>query len=345
MKLLMHTCCAPCSVYCIDSLRKEEIEPTVYWYNPNIHPYMEYKARRDCLKEYTASIGVNAIFEEDYGLDEFCKNVIGDLKNRCVNYCYRVRIEQTAKYAKENGYDCFTTTLLVSPYQKHEELKKVCEEIAEKYGLKFLYRDFRVGFREGQAKAREIGLYMQKYCGCIFSEEIRYYNRNQAKPDIPMDLKTVKEEKPQVKKIENKEAYMDMLLEADPSKASIMKYLNDSDVYGLQLNDEIISLAVILHIDNKTLELKNLVTKKEYRNKGYAKRLLKHLCGNYKQKYSKMIVGTTENNIPFYVKQGFDKYEKTLKNYFIDNYDEEIKDGNLISTDMIYYAKDLKKKM
>ncbi len=345
MKLLMHTCCAPCSVYCIDSLRKEEIEPTVYWYNPNIHPYMEYKARRDCLKEYTASIGVNAIFEEDYGLDEFCKNVIGDLKNRCVNYCYRVRIEQTAKYAKENGYDCFTTTLLVSPYQKHEELKKVCEEIAEKYGLKFLYRDFRVGFREGQAKAREIGLYMQKYCGCIFSEEIRYYNRNQAKPDIPMDLKTVKEEKPQVKKIENKEAYMDMLLEADPSKASIMKYLNDSDVYGLQLNDEIISLAVILHIDNKTLELKNLVTKKEYRNKGYAKRLLRHLCGNYKQKYDKMIVGTTENNIPFYVKQGFDKYEKTLKNYFIDNYDEEIKDGNLISTDMIYYAKDLKKKM
>ena len=344
MKLLMHTCCAPCSVYCIDSLRKEEIEPTVYWYNPNIHPYMEYKARRDCLKEYTASIGVNAIFEEDYGLDEFCKNVIGDLKNRCVNYCYRVRIEQTAKYAKENGYDCFTTTLLVSPYQKHEELKKVCEEIAEKYGLKFLYRDFRVGFREGQAKAREIGLYMQKYCGCIFSEEIRYYNRNQAKPDIPMDLKTIKEEKPQVKKIENKEAYMDMLLEADPSKASIMKYLNDSDVYGLKLNDEIISLAVILHIDNKTLELKNLVTKKEYRNKGYAKRLLRHLCGNYKQKYDKMIVGTTENNIPFYVKQGFDKYEKTLKNYFIDNYDEEIKDGELVCTDLIYYSKDLKKK-
>ena len=344
MKILMHTCCAPCSVYCIDSLRKEGIEPTVYWYNPNIHPYMEYKARRDCLKEYTASIGVKAIFEENYGLDEFCKNVICDLKNRCVNYCYRVRIEQTAKYAKENGYDTITTTLLVSPYQKHEELKAVCEEIATKYGLKFLYRDFRVGFREGQAKAREIGLYMQKYCGCIFSEEIRYYNRNQAKPDIPMNLKDIKEEKPQVKRIENKEDYIDMLLEADPSKDSIMKYLNDSDVYGLKLNDEIISLAVILHIDNKTLELKNLVTKKEYRNKGYAKRLLKHLCGNYKQKYDKMIVGTTENNIPFYVKQGFDKYEKTIKNYFIDNYDEEIKDGELICTDMIYYSKDLKKK-
>ena len=177
MKLLMHTCCAPCSVYCIDSLRNEGIEPTVYWYNPNIHPYMEYKARRDCLKEYTASIGVKAIFEENYGLDEFCKNVICDLKNICVNYCYRVRIEQTAKYAKENGYDTITTTLLVSPYQKHDKLKIVCEEIAKKYGLTFLYRDFRIGFREGQAKARELLLYMQKYCGCIFSEEDRYYNR------------------------------------------------------------------------------------------------------------------------------------------------------------------------
>ena len=175
-------------------------------------------------------------------------------------------------------------------------------------------------------------------------EEDRYYNPNKEKRDIPTDLKIDKEEKPQVKRIANKEDYIDMLLEADPSKTSIMKYLNDSDVYGLKLNDEIISLAVILHIDNKTLELKNLVTKKEYRNKGYAKRLLKHLCGNYKQKYDKMIVGTTENNIPFYVKQGFDKYEKTIKNYFIDNYDEEIKDGELICTDMIYYSKDLKKK-
>ena len=168
MKLLMHTCCAPCSVYCIDSLRSEGIEPTVYWYNPNIHPYTEYKARRDCLKEYTASINVNAIFEEDYGLKNFCKNVIGNLETRCTDYCYLVRLEQTAKYAKEHGYDTITTTLLVSPYQKHDELKKIAEQVAKKYGLNFLYRDFRVGFREGQEKAREIGLYMQKYCRLYF---------------------------------------------------------------------------------------------------------------------------------------------------------------------------------
>lgn len=174
MKLLMHTCCAPCSVYCIDELRNENIEPTVFWYNPNIHPYTEYKARRDCLKEYTKSIRIEAIFEEEYGLDEFCKNVIGDLPNRCTNYCYKIRLEKTVKYAKENGYDAFTSTLFVSPYQNHEALKKICEELARKYNIEFLYRDFRIGFRQGQKKARELGLYMQKYCGCIFSEEERY---------------------------------------------------------------------------------------------------------------------------------------------------------------------------
>lgn len=174
MKLLLHTCCAPCSVYCIDELRKENMEPTIYWYNPNIHPYQEYKARRDCLKEYTRIIDAEAIFEEDYGLREFCRNVVEDLQNRCKNYCYKIRLEQTAKYAKKNGYDAFSTTLLVSPYQNHEELKRLGEELAKKYEIEFVYRDFRVGFREGQAKARELGLYMQKYCGCIFSEEDRY---------------------------------------------------------------------------------------------------------------------------------------------------------------------------
>lgn len=343
MKLLMHTCCAPCSVYCIDSLRNEGIEPTVYWYNPNIHPYIEYKTRRDTLKEYTNSINIKAIFEEDYGLDEFCKNVIGDLKNRCQNYCYRVRLEKTAQYAKENGYDTISTTLLVSPYQKHEILKAQGEEIAKKYGLNFLYRDFRVGFREGQAKARELGLYMQKYCGCIFSEESRYNNPNPPKPELPEGLEYPSRRTVCVKKIENKEDYIDLLLDADPSKVSIDKYLGDSDVYGLQVDENIVSLAVILPISKNTLELKNLVTKKEYRGKGYSKKLLKSLCGNYKQKYNKMLVGTSENNIPFYVKQGFDKYEKTIKNYFVDNYAEEIWDGDLHCIDMYYYSKDLKK--
>lgn len=174
MNLLMHTCCAPCSVYCIDTLRDEGIEPTLYWYNPNIHPFKEYEARLNTLREYSKMIDINLIEEDVYGLREFCKNVIGDLDNRCVNYCYRVRLEQTVKYAKENGFDSFTTTLLVSPYQKHDEIIKICKELSKKYEIEFVYRDFRVGFRQGQAKARELGLYMQKYCGCVFSEEERY---------------------------------------------------------------------------------------------------------------------------------------------------------------------------
>ena len=345
MKLLMHTCCAPCSVYCIDELRSEEIEPTVYWFNPNIHPYMEYKSRRDCLKEYTKSINVNAIFEEDYGLKEFCKNTINNLETRCQEYCYPVRLEQTAKFAKENGYDTITTTLLVSPYQKHDIIHELGDKIAKQYDLQFLYRDFRVGFREGQAKAREIGLYMQKYCGCIFSEESRYLNYNLAKPKLPEGFEflpvnhsiNIRKEK------DNKEQYLELLLEADPSKEMINKYLADGELFVLTYKDEPVCIAVVMKIDNDIVELKNIITKEKHRGNGYAKKMIKYLVDNYKTRYKKMIVGTTQNNIPFYVKQGFDKYEKTIKNFFTDNYDEEIKDGGLICTDLIYYSKNLKK--
>ena len=174
MKLLLHTCCAPCSVYVIKYLRNNKIEPTVYWYNPNIHPYTEYKNRKETLEKYAEMINVKAIFNDEYGLKEFTKNVANDIENRCVNYCYRTRLENTVKYAKENGYDTFSTTLLVSIYQKHDDIKKLAEELAKEYGIKFLYHDFREGYREGQAEAKKLGLYMQKYCGCIYSEGERY---------------------------------------------------------------------------------------------------------------------------------------------------------------------------
>ena len=345
MKLLMHVCCAPCSVYCIDSLRKEGIEPTLFWYNPNIHPYKEYETRRNCLKEYADKVNIKSIIEDEYGLDEFCKNVAGSLNTRCVEYCYKIRLKKSFEYARDHGFDAVTTTLLYSIYQKHDFIKLYGQKLAKEYGIEFLYRDFRVGFWKGHEKAIQLGLYMQKYCGCVFSEEDRYNNRNTTKPSIPNGYEIPRKPRMQVKKIENKEDYIDLLLEADPSKDMIHKYLNDSDVYALKKGDELISIAVILPISRKTLELKNIVTKESYRNKGYAKTLLKSLCGNYKQKYDRMLIGTTENNIPFFVKQGFDKYEKTVKNFFIDNYKEEITDGNLTCTDLIYYSKDLKKKV
>ena len=344
MKLLLHTCCAPCSVYCIKSLRKEGIEPVVYWFNPNIHPYIEYKTRRDTLKEYTKSIGINAIFDENYGLREFCKNVVDDLENRCVKYCYRVRLEQTAKYAKENGYDTFSTTLLISPYQNHEALKKIGEEMAEKYGLTFLYRDFRPGFKEGQTEARELGLYMQKYCGCIFSEEEMVLPHTNERLKLPEGFEFLPVERSIVikKERENKEQYMNLLLEANSSEKLIRQYLVDGDLFTLTYKNEVACVAVVTKVDNDTCELKDIATEEKYRGKGYAKKMIKYLCDNYKQKYNKMLIGTTENNIPFYVKQGFDKYEKTIKNFFVDNYDEKIWDGDLYCTDMYYYSKNLK---
>ena len=173
MKLLLHICCAPCSVMCIEKLREQNIDITGFWYNPNIHPYIEYKNRRDCLKEYSKMIDLDVIYKEEYGLRNFTKNVINNLDNRCT-YCYLCRLDEVAKYAKENGYDAFCTTLLISPYQKHDKIIEVAEALSKKYDIKFYYYDFRPYFREGQNKAREISLYMQKYCGCIFSERERY---------------------------------------------------------------------------------------------------------------------------------------------------------------------------
>ena len=171
MKLLLHTCCAPCSVYCIKSLRKEGIEPTLYWYNPNIHPYAEYKARRDCLREYAKVVDVNLLEDDAYGLDEFVCNTNDKISTRCQEYCYPKRLRQAFEFAKSEGFDAITTTLLYSIYQKHDFIKDLMTSLSAEYGIEFVYRDFREGWQEGQDEARRIGLYMQKYCGCVFSEE------------------------------------------------------------------------------------------------------------------------------------------------------------------------------
>ena len=346
MKLLMHACCAPCSVYCIDELRKEKIEPTIYWYNPNIHPYKEYEARRDCLIEYTKTINVECIVEDEYGLDEFCKNVANNLNSRCVDYCYPVRLRKTFEYAKEHGYDAVTTTLLYSIYQKHDFIKKLCEDLSKEFGIEFLYRDFRYGFWEGHEKAKEAGLYMQKYCGCVFSEAQIGKAHTNNKPKLPDGFAFLPVKRSIVikKEKDNKEKYIDLLLEADPSKDMVNNYLKDGELFVLTYKEMIACVAVVTKIDEDIVELKNIVTVEKYRRQGYGKKMIKYLFDNYKQKYKNMIVGTTENNIPFYVKQGFDKYEKTIKNFFIDNYKEEIIDGDTKYIDMYYYSKKFKKK-
>lgn len=175
-KTLLHICCAPCSISCIDTLRGEGIDPSGFWFNPNIHPVTEYRNRRDALVEYAKLIGLDLVIKDEYGLRSFITTVSPDFDARC-GKCYRMRLEATARHAAENGYDNFSTTLLVSPYQNHELLRETCEEMADAFHIRFLYRDFRPRFREGQQKARELSMYMQKYCGCIFSEEDRYMKK------------------------------------------------------------------------------------------------------------------------------------------------------------------------
>ena len=178
MKTLLHICCAPCANQCIDSLRREGVELAGFWYNPNIHPFTEYRARRNCLQEYAATIDLPLIMQDQYALRPFVRKVAEDLSNRC-GKCYKMRLFETARVAKEQGFDNFTASLFISPYQNHELMKEIAEEAADTYEIPFLYRDFRPLFKAGQEKARELGFYMQKYCGCVFSEEERYRKPSQ----------------------------------------------------------------------------------------------------------------------------------------------------------------------
>lgn len=174
MKLLLHICCAPCSLMCIETLRNQEgLQPDGFWFNPNIHPFTEYRSRRNCLREYAQEIELPLLEKNDYALRPFIREVAGDIEHRCLK-CYEIRLGETAKFAAENGYDAFTSSLFISPYQQHDTMKTLAEQAAEKFGVTFLYRDFRPYFKEGQERAREQGFYMQKYCGCVFSEEERY---------------------------------------------------------------------------------------------------------------------------------------------------------------------------
>lgn len=136
MKLLLHICCGPCSAACIKVLRDENIDVTGYWYNPNIQPYTEYLNRLDALKEYSKLINLKVIYNDYYNLKEFVDNVKNDLNNRC-GYCYLSRLESAFKYASSNDYDCVTTTLLISPYQKHDLIIRTCEFLEKNIMLNF----------------------------------------------------------------------------------------------------------------------------------------------------------------------------------------------------------------
>ena len=114
MKTLLHICCAPCANQFVATLRGEGIDVTGFWYNPNIHPFTEYRERRNCLRAYAESVQLPLIEQNDYALRPFVREVAEDIAGRCVK-CYEMRLFQTAKTAKEQGFDSFTSSLFISP--------------------------------------------------------------------------------------------------------------------------------------------------------------------------------------------------------------------------------------
>jgi predicted adenine nucleotide alpha hydrolase (AANH) superfamily ATPase len=178
-RLLLHACCAPCSLKCAESLRAEGITPELFFYNPNIHPFTEYRERLQTLSEFCKAEALPLHIGGGYGLREFLPATkdAQSAPDRC-SVCYGMRLNETARFARENGFTAFSTTLFISPYQNHGLLIEAANSAAKKYGAELLYRDFRPLFRGGQTAARERGFYMQKYCGCVFSEEERYDKKN-----------------------------------------------------------------------------------------------------------------------------------------------------------------------
>jgi len=173
MKMLLHVCCGPCAVFPVQSLRQQGYEVVGFFYNPNIHPYKEFSRRLEAAREFAAKTGLELVVDDRYTLKEFLRQALDAGEGRCLE-CYALRLREAACYAKAHNFECFSTTLLVSPYQQHQLIKETGERIATEVGIPFCYIDFRSGWPEGVRISKEMELYRQPYCGCIFSEEERY---------------------------------------------------------------------------------------------------------------------------------------------------------------------------
>lgn len=175
MKILLHICCAPCAIYSLKALRSESFDVVGFFYNHNIHPYQEYLRRVDTLKTYADQVKLKTIYPEEYDLETFLQNVAFRENDRC-SYCYHSRLKYAASFARRGKFDYFTTTLLYSKFQKHDLIRSIGKSLGKEYGVPFLYRDFREGWKEGIKVSKELNMYRQQYCGCIYSEKERYWN-------------------------------------------------------------------------------------------------------------------------------------------------------------------------
>ena len=187
-KVLLHACCGPCAITCVQALREEGYEVTGYFANPNIHPVTEYFRRREAMQQVAEKLDLPMIWQDDvYDLPGWLKVVhdfgIADNEGyaRC-GYCYESRLALTCAVASESGFDLFTTSLLYSRHQQHDAIKRIGEKVAGSgdyasengFGSAFLHRDFRPYWQKGIDLSKEWGLYRQNYCACVFSEYERF---------------------------------------------------------------------------------------------------------------------------------------------------------------------------
>jgi len=174
MRTLVHVCCASCLIGTLRALREEGVEAEGFFHNPNIHPFREFRKRIRALEVYLECDPAPVEIDERYGLRQFVEEIYRPNRRARCEACYAARLERTAGRARERGFESFTTTLLVSPYQYHELVREAGERAGREAGVEFLYRDFRGYFEFGHAEAKRRHLYRQQYCGCCFSEYERY---------------------------------------------------------------------------------------------------------------------------------------------------------------------------
>ncbi|MBF0302244.1 MAG: epoxyqueuosine reductase QueH [Desulfamplus sp.] len=177
MKVLLHTCCGPCTIYPLKVLQGENMEVMGFFYRHNIHPFSECLRRENTLMEFAATKGVRVICQQTYELERFLQSVVFREKDRC-RFCYYDRLSAAAKVAKKGKFDVFSSTLLYSRFQNHDLIRQTGEAVGKEQGVSFLYRDFREGWKEGIEESKRLNMYRQEYCGCIYSEKDRFYKES-----------------------------------------------------------------------------------------------------------------------------------------------------------------------
>ncbi|MGN0085384.1 MAG: epoxyqueuosine reductase QueH [Atopobiaceae bacterium] len=181
--LLLHACCGPCSLEPVKYLREEGFEPTICWTNPNIQPIEEHDKRLKTLLAWADEVAhVPVIVAEDRrDLWEAKVAPAGLAREARCRACYRVRLEESCRVAKEEGFHYISTTLVVSPYQLFDACHEVLSKLAPKYGLEEVWRDFRPHYPESVTDSRALGMYRQNYCGCRFSAAEAAIERHEAR--------------------------------------------------------------------------------------------------------------------------------------------------------------------